>query len=72
MKVYGMMAKHDGPLTSFYFHAKDQAAANRIAAAHNRYHGYCDMPGSGWQVAVEATDVPSCYIHDEYVSYLRI
>lgn len=73
MKLYEMRAKYSDDLPNgFCFHARSQAEADRKAEAYNRYHGYCDTPGSGWQIAVEARDVRDSYIHDEYISYLRV
>ena len=67
--IYAMIDKYEGLRfgVRFYFHATDQADAERKATAWNRYHGYCDSPGWGWHIPVPATDTAEATVRDEWI-----
>ena len=67
-KLYAAMDKYDGMGVSFYFNAKDQSEANSKMIRWNRYHGFCDSPGWGWNEAVEVDEMPDGWeTHNEYI-----
>ena len=66
-KVYAATDKYDGMGIKFYFNASDQDDADDKIWSWNRYHSFRDSPGWGFHVAVEVSEAPEGWVHNEYI-----